>query len=445
MSKSRQSKTKHLRRILAELPLYLSVSAIIHILKCFPISFIHLTGKLLGRIAYISLKDYRNTALRNLALAYPEKTFAERQQIAQKSFAHLGITLLEILSVERIAKKINNLIHIETESKRDPTFPATIISDLELESIYQRLAKKEGLIAFCGHQANWELPFLFITKDYPGLALAKTVKNQLLDKKICKLRELHKGKISSPKDGISKCLKALHQGNLVGIVGDQALLMSTYSYPLFGSEAWTTISPAILAHRTSAPIIAVAVSREKHGYVLRPSPPFFIDKDLSPKEACSALMDKLMRFLEIGIRHRPEQWMWLHKRWKKKLPSSLKKKFSFSRILILLDENFSKEREVVLSRWITIFKGADISVAAEDAHSRQLIADITSKHPETKISLLKDSSEIFSIPNTFEAVFDCTNNKALRRHLKKTGTNHAFPLAKKTTKELFSLTESFLK
>ncbi|WP_213318227.1 lipid A biosynthesis lauroyl acyltransferase [Chlamydiifrater volucris] len=445
MKRNSCASTRSLRKTFRELPLYLSISTIIRILNYFPTTLIHSSGKILGKIAYKFLKDYRNTALRNLALAYPKKTFSEREKIAKQSFAHLGITLLEILSIGKIAKKIDNIVRVETESTKNPSFPAKIISDLELEESYKRLSNGQGLIAFCGHQANWELPFLFITKNYSGLALAKTVKNQLLNRKICKLRELYKGKITSPENGINKCLKALNLGKLVGIVGDQALLMSTYSYPLFGNEAWTTVSPALLAYKTSCPVVAITISREPKGYVIRPSPPLVADKNLPPKEACSALMDQLMHFLETGIRYQPEQWMWLHKRWKKKLSPSLKKKFSFSRVLILLNEDFIKKSEIVVRRWLTMFKGTEITMIAEDPYSKQFIENLALKHPETILTFLPSGPELFSTPNIFEAFFDCTNNKMLRTQLKKTGTSHIFHMAKRTNQELFAITENFFK
>lgn len=140
------------------------------------------------------------------------------------------------------------------------------------------------------------------------------------------MREIFKGKIVAPKQGINTALQALQQGYVIGIVGDQALLISSYTYPLFEHEAFTTTSPALLAYKTGKPVIAISICRNKNGYTIVPSKKLYADKSLPIKDATTSLMNKLMGFLETGIAHKPQQnWMWMHKRWKRKLHKGLKR------------------------------------------------------------------------------------------------------------------------
>lgn len=228
------------------------------------------------------------------------------------------ITLLELLAVEGLAHKLDEYISIATSDTHPEGFSNhEVITKEELEETFTELKNNQGIILFCGHQANWELPFLYITRDFPGLAFAKPIKNVRLNKKIFSLREMFKGKIVSPKQGIPSALQALNKGHIIGIVGDQALLISSYAYPLFGHEAFTTTTPALLAYKTGRPVMAISVCRQSNGYTIIPSKKFYADKSLPIKESIPLLMNNLMSFLEKGIACRPEQWMWMHKRWKK--------------------------------------------------------------------------------------------------------------------------------
>ncbi|EPP32070.1 bacterial lipid A biosynthesis acyltransferase family protein, partial [Chlamydia psittaci 84-8471/1] len=202
---------------------YLGIT-VIGIFKHIPRSLLHRLGKALGTLVFYTISDYRKTALTNLALAFPDKSFKERQSIAKHSIQHVMITVLELLAVEGLISHLNDLISIATAESHPEGFSSDeVLTHKELQDTFSKLDENEGVILFCGHQANWELPFLYITRDYPGLAFAKPIKNARLNKKIFSLREIFKGKIVAPKQGINTALQALQQGYVIGIVGDQAL------------------------------------------------------------------------------------------------------------------------------------------------------------------------------------------------------------------------------
>lgn len=158
---------------------------ILTILRLLPRSSLRLLGKGVGTTIFYIISDFRKTALTNLALAFPEKSFAERYRIALQSVQQVIITFVELATVDKFSKYIDDIITIATsEDSPEGFFPEEVSSKQELEHFFAHLDQQKGAILFCGHQANWELPFLYITKRYPGLAFAKPVKNSRLNKKL---------------------------------------------------------------------------------------------------------------------------------------------------------------------------------------------------------------------------------------------------------------------
>ena len=398
---------------------------ILTILRLLPRSSLRLFGKGVGTIIFYIISDFRKTALTNLALAFPEKSFAERYRIALQSVQQVIITFVELATVDKFSKHIDDIITIATsEDSPEGFFPEEVSSKQELEHFFARLDQQQGAILFCGHQANWELPFLYITKRYPGLAFAKPVKNSRLNKKIISLRESFQGRIVPPQNAINQALRALHKGEVVGIVGDQVLLSSQYSYPLFGSQAFTTTSPALLAYKTKKPVIAVVIYRQPNGnYLVVPSKAFYANQELSIRESTEQLMDQLMRFLEKGIACKPEQWLWLHKRWKRKLRHKFKRCYAFSHILVVVRGDALNSLQKFLTEFAEFYANASLSLA---------IIGALDSVPEGSLSpyslkFLSSEEELLVKPNFFPAVLDLFGlSRRTRRHYKKTGSRKIF-------------------
>lgn len=392
----------------------------IKIFSCIPHKRLQKIGRVVGSLAFYTIPNLKKTALTNLALAFPHLSYSQRYLIAKQSIQHVMITFAELLAVKSLAKNIDQLIDIQTaESPHLQYDPSEVLTKEELQEMFDLLSKNQGVILFCGHQANWELPFLFITKKYPGLAFAKAIPNQRLNKKIFSLRELFKGKIITPKNGIHQAMSVLKQGHAVGIVGDQALLMSSYTYPLFGEPAYTTTTPALLAYRTGAPIVAISIYRTGLSCQLVPSKKIYPNYSLPMKESIKDMMDQSMKFLEKGLTFYPEQWMWMHKRWKNKLKHKLKKKYAFSHLLILVQDKQIPEYTSFLNDISDLYSGAKITLAIQTS---QPSAEPPIHHAHT-IQHFSTHEDLLQMPNIFPAVFNCMHlPKQVRKHYLKTGT-----------------------
>ncbi|MEG0037104.1 MAG: hypothetical protein RSB82_03250 [Victivallaceae bacterium] len=409
---------------LKELPTFLSIVFMKTVLECFPDKVIRYIGNQLGILLYFFIPALRKTAHLNLNLIYGnEKTRKEKIAIAKKSLKHMAITLLEIITVNKTVRDIDLKIKIRTDENNKH-----IINNQQLKELFELLDSRKGVIFFCGHQANWEMPFLFITGKYAGIALAKTVKNSKIQNYLTKLRETRKGSIISPGNGISKSISALEKGKFIGIVGDQAFLRSDYSYPFMGYKAWTTTSPALLAYKTSCPVFGVSLKRYEKYHEITLTPPIFANKKSEIKEEIVRIMDSLLAHLEKGVQEAPEQWMWFHKRWKQKLNPKILKAYHYSFILILLPEAVSDTLLSLTQDLCLLYQGADISVAIAKTTTVPL--------PTTITKIIYDGIEqIKTIPNKFQMVFDFIDSRKLRKFYKKTGSLKIFKKNKFIKKE----------
>lgn len=185
--------------------------------------------------------------------------------------------------------------------------------------------KVKGAIVITGHFGNWEFaPIAGILnfKEFQGrlYVVRKTLGVKFLEKLL--FRRYYKAglKVISKKNSLMKVCDALDTYNAVMFVMDQHASIKAKDgimVDFFGKPAGTFKSPATIARYTKLPVLAVRAYRQKDGiHVLQFSPPFqWISKD-DPKEEVYANTRTYNQFLEQCILEYPEQWLWMHKRWK---------------------------------------------------------------------------------------------------------------------------------
>ena len=287
---------------------------------CFmPYTWIQSVGRWLGTIAFYFMREYRKRALSNLALAN-DLALSEKEllQVAKKSFQNLAINCLEYPRLSR-----------ETEFSR--------VITCENPEVANELHKKgQGIIFFCGHQSNWEVLFLDGTTRMEGIAIGKSIKNKRLYNWILSIREKNGGKIIAPRNAVREGLRALRKGIFIGIVGDQGMPDSGYSFPFLGRRAWTSTAPALLAYKTNSPIIFAATRRVKGGYRIRYSDPIWPDLTQTLEEDVVRMMNQVLTLLQESIKKSPGEWLWQHNRWKQQTPQILYKRFRYDCLCIIL-------------------------------------------------------------------------------------------------------------
>ncbi len=301
---------------------YLIILVLTWPIRWLPYPAIHCLGTWLGRAAFYLLKSYRKRALSNLSLATNLNLQKfDIQKLAKASFENLMITCLEY---PKLAS--------ETKIKR--------IAHCQNPEIADRLMKEgKPVIFFCGHQANWEILFLEGTNRMPGIAIGRPVKNTYLYRFVLKMREKFGGRIIAPQNAVREGLKGLKKGSFLGIVGDQGRPDSGYCSPFFGRIAYTSPIPAILSHRTGSPIIVATTKRVEGRYIIHYSDPIWPNRDAPIEQEIDRMMRHSLSLLEDSIRQNPEQWLWVHNRWKLQSLDVIKRPFRHESIAIFFPQN----------------------------------------------------------------------------------------------------------
>jgi KDO2-lipid IV(A) lauroyltransferase len=262
-------------------------------------------AKVLGRIAYGIVARHREKTLENLRHAFGrEKSEREIQSLGRQVFEHLAMTAAEVLQFPKLdRRKVERLVDAR-----------------EAVRIYETLlAEGKGLISITAHIGNWELlAGIFGLLGFQGAVLARRIYYEPYNRWIVSLRRsLHVPTLYRDQSG-KEILKLLARNEIVGLLPDQDIdsLKGVY-VPFFGRPAYTPIAPVRLALASGAPIVPNFLIREQGGQyrivleeVIRP------EVRTTREEAVREYTGQWMRSFENVIRQYPEQWAWMHHRWK---------------------------------------------------------------------------------------------------------------------------------
>ena len=268
-----------------------------------PISIGVKIAALLGGCAYLILPKYRNIAIANLQIAFGhEKSQRQIRMIAREVFVNLARSACEVINFPKINEKnIDRFIRIEGIERVDRSFAAG-----------------KGTIILASHFGNWELlGMTFRVKGYPGVTIGRKVYFYKYDNFLNKLRKSHDVNVIYRDDSPRKMLKILKDNRILGIVADQDVdSVDGVFVNFFGVPAYTPTGPAVLARASGAMMIPCFVIRQKRNHVLKIEEPIKL-VDTGNKEA--DLVTNTQRWsdvIESYIRKYPEQWVWMHRRWK---------------------------------------------------------------------------------------------------------------------------------
>jgi KDO2-lipid IV(A) lauroyltransferase len=256
---------------------------------------------------YASLLDLaiprlRRTAMRNLELAYPEKSRKERRTIADEVFNSIARLIWVFARFPQInAQNIHNWIRYEG-----------------LEHYLEAKKAGRGVLFATAHFGNWELSaFAHALMTEPMHIMIRPLDNPKVDRLVEDRRRLSGNRLIVKWDGARAVLRALHQNEAVGVLIDQNTSSQEGVFvDFFGTPACANTAFAKIAARTGAAVIpGFAVWAEEEGrYVLKFHPALEISGDAREDTR------RLHAVLERVIREHPGQWLWIHRRWKTRPP-----------------------------------------------------------------------------------------------------------------------------
>lgn len=261
-------------------------------------------GIAIARSACLMLPRLRAVGMRNLALAFPEKTQQEHRRILRDEFVSLGRQLAEVCLFPRYT--------------RENVGQVVIYDGFEnFETAYRR---GKGVLFVTAHLGGWELSaFAHSLYGHPLHIVMRPLDNPYLDRLIRRYRTMHGNTTVDKDDFVRGLLSAMKAGETVGILMDTNMTPPQGVFvPFFGILACTASGLARIALRTEAAVVPgfTIWERAQKKYVLRFDPALELVRTGNDDADVVANTAMFTKVIEDYVRRYPGQWLWVHRRWK---------------------------------------------------------------------------------------------------------------------------------
>jgi KDO2-lipid IV(A) lauroyltransferase len=276
----------------------------VHVLRVLPRGLARVVGARIGALAFRVLGRLRRVGLRNLEMAFPEKGVAERERLLRVEYRNLGYLLAEFCQMPGYsADGASRFIRYEG-----------------LENYLRARDRGKGVLVLTGHLGAWELSsFYHSLMGMPMGMVIRRLDNPLVDAFVNRVRCLHGNRVIHKDDFARGLIASMRAGETVGILMDTNMTPPQGVFvPFFGVEACTASGMARIALKTGAAVVPGFLLWEgsEQKYVLRFGEEVAV---VSSGDAEADALANTARFTEViegYIRRYPEQWLWMHRRWK---------------------------------------------------------------------------------------------------------------------------------
>jgi KDO2-lipid IV(A) lauroyltransferase len=272
---------------------------------------VKIISTILGNLLYSLSSKRRNIAIENLRHAFKgEKSEKEIIKIARESCNSFFFTFLEIIKLRHLFNRPDTIKNIRETAE-------------DLDRLFQKAKKihdeSSGCIFVTPHIGNWEvLPHVCSFVGIPLAIVARPLDNEYLETLIFSNRTSSGQVIIPKKNAFFTLQKTLQKGISIGMLPDQST-MKGILIDFFGHKATTTPVPAILAITYNRPIVVAACCRKKGDYRYEGfvSDPIWPGEFTSEKAEIIRITEEMTHNMESIIRKYPEQYLWIHNRWKR--------------------------------------------------------------------------------------------------------------------------------
>jgi KDO2-lipid IV(A) lauroyltransferase len=287
---------------------YLIARSLLALLAVLPLPFALRAGSILGSIGYHFSGRLRRTGLRNLELAFPELDARRREDLLRGCFQNLG-RLLGVFS------------HFGKES---PKALQALMECEGLEHLDAAIKSGRGVILFTGHVGAWELSSFGLSLfGYPLSFLVRRIDNPKIEALVERSRMRRGNRTIDKRSAAREMLQLLQAGGTLGILVDlNTLDREGIFVDFFGMPASTTFVLAKLALRTGALVLPVFApwDKKRGRFLLKIDEPLNYNATGDEEEDMRRLTQLFTSVVEKYVRLYPDQWLWIHRRWKTRPP-----------------------------------------------------------------------------------------------------------------------------
>ncbi len=287
--------------------IYLLYRAGTSIASVLPLRFLFAFGNAMGWLAWFVLLKYRALALRNLRIAFGgEKSETELHGIGRRHFQMATANLL-------CSVKMGSM---------PPDRLARHVEAVNLEAVHRHLQAGTPVVVVLSHVGNWEVFAQLFSRYVDSVRLGTVYQklgNRHIDEHVRRTRERTRVQPFDRAKGFHGPIELLRSGGVMGILGDQHAGDHGLWTPFFGRLASTSPLAGLLAKRTGAAVLAAAA----HGAGPGRWRMVFTERIDSPGDSVQAITAKCNDAIEQQILTAPEEWFWVHNRWKTPKPNFL--------------------------------------------------------------------------------------------------------------------------
>ena len=283
---------------------YLAVLTLVRGIGLLPRGAARRVGAAIGMLAYLALPRLRRVGYRNLQIAFPGSSDPEKRRMLRGEYRSLGWQLAEFCQMRKYTR-LNTRGFISYEG---------------LDRYLTAKAAGKGVLILTGHLGAWELSsFYHSLMGYPMSMVIRRLDNELVDRFVNATRCQHGNKVVHKDDFARGLISAMRQGETVGILMDTNMTPPQGLFvDFFGTPACTASGMARVALRTGAAVLPGFLLWEEalQQYVLRFGEQLELIRHGDADADTAATTALFTHVIEEYIRSYPEQWLWLHRRWK---------------------------------------------------------------------------------------------------------------------------------
>ncbi len=282
---------------------YAAMRAVLGLLRWLPRSVSRSLGASFGVVAFLLLRRLRSVGRQNLELAFPALSAKDRERLLRGEYRQLGHHLAEFALMSRY---------------RRPSIEA-LIRYKGLEHYERASAKGKGVLVLTGHLGAWELSSFFHSlMGYPMGMVIRRLDNPLVDAYVNAIRCMHGNRVLHKDDFARGLLLEMRAGRTVGILMDTNMTPPQGIFvPFFGIPACTGSGLARIAAKTGAAVLPGFLLEEPGGrYQLHFGEEIQMENTGDGERDAVANTAKFTAVIEQYIRAYPDQWLWMHRRWK---------------------------------------------------------------------------------------------------------------------------------
>lgn len=259
------------------------------------------TGGMIGSAAYYLLPRERKRAIAHLASAFSEKGDRWVRRTARRCFAHLGKSMLEVMLMT--PARLRRVINIRGE-----------------ENLRKAIGRGKGVVYVTGHIGNWELMGNAVAAIHPLSVIAAPIEPEQVNDMIVGLRaKMGVRTVLRNRPGATKeLIRIFRENRILGILIDQDTDVESVFVDFMGRPAWTPTAAASMAIKFGAAVIFGYVHRggdNRHTVTIEGPLDMIATGDVNKDIIANTAM--LTKEIERAVLKEPEQWVWMHRRWRR--------------------------------------------------------------------------------------------------------------------------------